>query len=434
LNTEELRLVVLPDGNVGIGTATPGYLLTLHKNYNGATTWAAFNTSDGTAAQVGGGVSRTTDWSSKYLTWGVTAPSYAGAGYGETAYFHSRGVPLKYGTLDANNIYLFTNGIANTRMTILSTGNVGIGTTNPGVRFDVLGTHVSGIGVARFKGDADSGFIALDTTTAGEAGYLVHSAGTLIGQFGVRKSDNVVYIKNRVYGTDDVVSISSTGRVGIGTTNPLFKLQTHADGASVQGAYSAYSNTATDHPMWYVLRGRGTWASPLGVQAGDDLGRIRFAGQKSTTVGDFTTGAYIGAIASTNFGATVSSTHLVFGTTPSGTALPVEVARITDSGRFGHGTTAPNAHFHTHKTDTTNTNIFEASSTSAGTQMWINDELGKYMVNDVSGLPILEVTPDWVFTIWDYPGKLLDTQNSRINILKDLMMNSSYSRRYPEVQ
>jgi hypothetical protein len=96
-------------------------------------------------------------------------------------------------------------------------------------------------------------------------------------------------------------------------------------------------------------------------------------------------------------------------------------------GRLGHGTTTPNAHFHTHKTDTTNTSIVEASSTSAGTQFWVNDTISGdiYQVNDVSGLPILTADSSWVFTVWDYPGKLLDTQNSRINILKDLVMNST---------
>jgi hypothetical protein len=76
--------------------------------------------------------------------------------------------------------------------------NVGIGTATPGTKLDVIGPHVAGAGLARFKGDAGNGFMSLDSATAGESGFLISNAGTLTGQFGARASDNAGDIKNRV--------------------------------------------------------------------------------------------------------------------------------------------------------------------------------------------------------------------------------------------
>jgi hypothetical protein len=105
---------------------------------------------------------------------------------------------------------------------------LGVGTVSPGATLDIIGAHVSGTGMARYTGAAQYGFMSADTTTNGladEAGFLVKLGGTLTGQFGARKEDNAVYIKNRIYGTADIITMASNGNVGVGTTTPTETLE-----------------------------------------------------------------------------------------------------------------------------------------------------------------------------------------------------------------
>ena len=125
-------------GNVGIGTTNPTSALTIQKDQNSYTSVTVFNTSDGTGAQAALGASRTTDFSNNYFVMGVTAPSFNSPlypGFADIAYLHSIGVPIRAGTQSAHDINFFTNGSANTRFTIASGGNIGVGTTAPNSRF-----------------------------------------------------------------------------------------------------------------------------------------------------------------------------------------------------------------------------------------------------------------------------------------------------------
>ena len=63
-------------GNVGIGTTTPAFPVTVVKDFAGPASVAAINRADVAGAQASVGVSRTLDWSSKYLSFGVTAPNF----------------------------------------------------------------------------------------------------------------------------------------------------------------------------------------------------------------------------------------------------------------------------------------------------------------------------------------------------------------------
>jgi len=130
--------------------------------------------------------------------------------------------------------------------------------------------------------------------------------------------------------------------LGVGTTIPIGKMQITADAGYCIGAFTAFTNTAAEHPTLYLMRGRGTNASPLRISSGDELGRLRFAGQFSNVVGQYTTGAYIGALAAETWASGNSvGTNLVFYTTPKTTSTPLLRATLNDAGFLCLGTTAP---------------------------------------------------------------------------------------------
>jgi hypothetical protein len=212
-------------GNIGIGTTNPGFPLHVEKNQNGATGVFVFNTTNGTLAQAGGGVSRTTNFSDKYFTWGVTAPLFSGVGYQETGYFHTKGIPIKFGTMSAHNLYFFTDGITNTRMAILSGGNVGINNPNPIEKLDVVGNikvtgniDVSGNINAKYQDVAEwvptseqipaGTVVVLDSTKsnhviASTTGYDTRVAGVISEQPGIALGER----------GDNKVLVATTGRV-----------------------------------------------------------------------------------------------------------------------------------------------------------------------------------------------------------------------------
>lgn len=166
-------------GNVGIGTTSPPQLLSIQKDHNSNTSVGVFNTADGASASIGLGVSRTTDYSNKFFVLGVTAPSFSLSGFGETAYLHSSGVPIKFGTQSAHDMYFFTNGISNPKLTIASGGNVGIGTTTPNSKFVVkqsADSFIGGLHLTR-NATADTWSMVTGADNALYFGYANNASG-----------------------------------------------------------------------------------------------------------------------------------------------------------------------------------------------------------------------------------------------------------------
>jgi hypothetical protein len=114
-------------------------------------------------------------------------------------------------------VTLYSNNSEAARIT--STGNVGIGTTNPSQKLHVYGAgDVSAI----FKSTNAGSEISLDATN-GYASLRIFDSGTekwRIGQIGQSNDFQIWQI-----GTGERVRVTSSGNVGIGITNPTQKLE-----------------------------------------------------------------------------------------------------------------------------------------------------------------------------------------------------------------
>jgi len=191
-------------------------------------------------------------------------------------------------------------GVANTldeRMRITQTGNVGIGTTNP---VDLL--HIS-------RGNSQDASIRLQNTTASTGRTWI-----------INSRPNTGALEFYDYtATASRMTISNTGNVGIGTTEPGANLQVNKD------IVAGITDAAAGIPSITILRGRDDMVDNA------NIGNIVFkTGSAETTV------ASVNAFAS---GTSENAAYLTFLTATGGTNA--ERMRITSGGNVGIGTTSP---------------------------------------------------------------------------------------------
>jgi len=272
-------------GNVGIGTATPS-------SFNAAADNLVVGTTSGNngITIVGG----TTGVSSIYMADGTT---------GNAAY---RGY-IEYRHADDAMVF---GTSASERMRIDSSGNVGIGTSSPAKRLDVIGT-----GDSQFR-------VGSAAATSYDIGRV--NANGLLQFYGNQSGANGFIFT----GADgERMRIDSSGNVGIGITNPSQKLIVIGNIANTGRLIPNTSSTGTVNLLEFSQGGARGAGNNWGMFWSDNTGETNAALWASYTGGN-------------------NAAALVFGTNAgvggsSGIASTTERMRISSGGNVGIGTSNP---------------------------------------------------------------------------------------------
>ena len=348
------RMIINSVGNVGIGTATPTYALDVVGDMQlaGSTPIMYFTpTSDSQSSRI---IFEATDGTDK------GSILYGNASYSGGADYMS----------------FQTNGVANERMRIDSSGNVGIGTTSPARQLSIsrdaaaqmsmdsysdTASYGSSIYITRARGTEDVPDLVQDGDEIGEIVFLgwlgsngdlhtgsKYDVGAAIVATCTATPDNAdedIPCKLTFKTTPDGSSGSSPrltiladGNVGIGTVSPDYQLEISKDSANAGLTLSSYDNTEATAPTIILRKGEGTEASHASAVDDDcTLGVLSFQGFDSNT---FEIGAQILARTNGTPGDEDMPTDLEFWTNDGGDSLNQRMTIIQD-GNVGINAVAP---------------------------------------------------------------------------------------------
>src|SRR3989344_4862285 len=291
--------VVISQGNVGIGTTSPGAKLDVVGNImlSGGNRLITADSSDGA--------------DNRYLA--ISGGGSAISSRGSYIYFQGNEDASNPGKLilAAGNVatgdIVFRTGADDPKVTILANGNVGIGTTSPGTPLHVYYSDAAVYDPTEYGFDVFKGLKVenIDTTTNAYAEITLkagnsNSAG---GRILVANEDAnagsmmAFHTRSDTGGTNEWMRITNTGNVGIGTTNP---------GAALHVAPNNNNNDGD------IKVGARAWFSH------------RDAGQTNTWIAN-----------------DYNSNTATFGIRMKGVASGNEVLTVLGSGNVGIGTTSP---------------------------------------------------------------------------------------------
>ena len=202
-------------GNVGIGTTSPGKIL----HIKGADPKIAITYTSGTSGIEF--IRDTTAGGSKIQNLRDEVIGGLGLNFLTTA----------DNTAEVNATYT-------SRMAILNSGNVGIGTTGPGYKLDVSGDFRTTGYMGQTGSNANLWFNETTTFIGRAGGTNYHIDGSLLGDLAVRSTSG----QKLLLGTGTTLGLAiNAGNVGIGTTGPLSKLSING-GLHVGGDSDAGDN------------------------------------------------------------------------------------------------------------------------------------------------------------------------------------------------
>jgi len=234
----------------------------------------------------------------------------------------------------SNSFLTFASGsLSSERMRITSTGNVGIGTTNPTALLSIQ-RGASGDNM-EFIGSGASGYsdiLFYNTSKATRLGYIDWSNTQV--RFNVEANIPLAFHTNTI----ERMRITNDGNVGIGTASPISKLDINSSTNALNVGNSRNSILALSTFGKTVTSGYSTSDNYLQIGAGENaIGSTRLIGFGYSVNALANQPAYIGYIETANQNNTKGS--LIFGTRDVETDVaPTERMRITSGGVLCVGT------------------------------------------------------------------------------------------------
>ena len=206
-------------GNVGIGTTTPNHKVDIYSNEN--VPLRIHRPSNASLDSAGA-------WGIGFSTRGDANNSTTDTRAGIFSYYNGNLF------LAAANTSIVADPDAYARLTVLNTGNVGIGTTSPAEKFEIQDSAASNL-VAK-----------ISQTNASYQGWWQATSqdGKYINVGVSNNADNYSYVNTSkgtlrfLMNSSVKMTLNSSGNVGIGTTSPANKLQVFNGNMSITTGYS----------------------------------------------------------------------------------------------------------------------------------------------------------------------------------------------------
>lgn len=220
-------------------------------------------------------------------------------------------------------------------LTMLSTGNVGIGNSNPLFNLSIHNTSPVQMEL-RHAGGAknDPAKFVIDETVDNSGEFWIvptddYDVGSANDKFHIGDYDTRV----------SRFTVNGAGYVGIGTSAPTVSLDVNppSDSGSSQIQSTGYGTGFRGNVM--VRSARGDKTSPTAIQSSDALGVLGFMGYTGAAFSG--SRASVRATATENWTTGANGTSLSFWTTASSSTSSVERVTITDAGNVGIGTSSP---------------------------------------------------------------------------------------------